>query len=135
MLLFIQMHLNGYQSANSLLHCRIRQQWYTMISWLRSYDQDKRLKLGESKLYIYIFVFGFEKLLFESVFSSQFELKFHFRCHCVKGLGRDHAKFSPVATASYRLLPQIVLKRKFSGADAQRVKSSFSEGVIEIDSG
>uniref|UniRef100_A0A1I8EBV0 Dolichyl-phosphate beta-glucosyltransferase n=1 Tax=Wuchereria bancrofti TaxID=6293 RepID=A0A1I8EBV0_WUCBA len=55
------------------------------------------------------------------------------RCHCLKGLGRDHAKFSPVATASYRLLPQIVLKRKFSGADAQRIKSSFSEGVIEID--
>ncbi|CAG9540291.1 unnamed protein product [Cercopithifilaria johnstoni] len=55
------------------------------------------------------------------------------RCHCMKGLGRDHAKFSPVATASYRLLPQIVLKRKFNGADAQRVKSSFSEGVIEID--
>ncbi|VDK88262.1 unnamed protein product [Litomosoides sigmodontis] len=59
---------------------------------------------------------------------------FHFMCHCVKGLGRDHAKFSPVATASYRLLPQIELKRKFSGADAQRIKSSFSEGVIEIDS-
>uniref|UniRef100_A0A158Q872 Dolichyl-phosphate beta-glucosyltransferase n=1 Tax=Elaeophora elaphi TaxID=1147741 RepID=A0A158Q872_9BILA len=55
------------------------------------------------------------------------------QCHCMKGLGRDHAKFSPVATASYRLLPQIVLKRKFSGADAQRVKSSFSEGVIEIN--
>ncbi|VIO97926.1 RNA polymerase Rpb3/Rpb11 dimerisation domain containing protein [Brugia malayi] len=55
------------------------------------------------------------------------------RCHCLKGLGRDHAKFSPVATASYRLLPQIVLKKKFSGADARRVKSSFSEGVIEID--
>ncbi|VDN84334.1 unnamed protein product [Brugia pahangi] len=55
------------------------------------------------------------------------------RCHCFKGLGRDHAKFSPVATASYRLLPQIVLKKKFSGADARRVKSSFSEGVIEID--
>uniref|UniRef100_A0A8R1Y062 DNA-directed RNA polymerases I and III subunit RPAC1 n=1 Tax=Onchocerca volvulus TaxID=6282 RepID=A0A8R1Y062_ONCVO len=55
------------------------------------------------------------------------------RCHCLKGLGRDHAKFSPVATASYRLLPQIVLKKKFSGTDAQRIKSSFSEGVIEID--
>jgi DNA-directed RNA polymerase I and III subunit RPAC1 len=25
--------------------------------------------------------------------------------HCVKGVGKDHAKFSPVATASYRLLP------------------------------
>ncbi len=25
--------------------------------------------------------------------------------HCVKGVGKDHTKFSPVATASYRLLP------------------------------
>lgn len=23
-------------------------------------------------------------------------------CHAVKGIGRDHAKFSPVATATYR---------------------------------
>lgn len=68
-------------------------------------------------------------------FCCSVELRFHSRCHCLKGLGRDHAKFSPVATASYRLLPQIVLKRKFSGADAERVKSSFSEGVIEIDAG
>jgi len=29
--------------------------------------------------------------------------------YCQKGVGKDHAKFSPVATASYRLLPRIVL--------------------------
>ncbi|KHN87086.1 DNA-directed RNA polymerases I and III subunit RPAC1 [Toxocara canis] len=55
------------------------------------------------------------------------------RCHCVKGIGRDHAKFSPVATASYRLLPDIVIKKKFSGDDAERIKNSFSDGVIGID--
>ena len=27
--------------------------------------------------------------------------------HAVKGLGREHAKWSPVATASYRMLPQV----------------------------
>jgi DNA-directed RNA polymerase I and III subunit RPAC1 len=27
--------------------------------------------------------------------------------HCVKGIGQDHAKFSPVSTAFYRLLPKI----------------------------
>lgn len=31
----------------------------------------------------------------------------HMELHCEKGVGRDHAKFSPVATASYRLLPRI----------------------------
>jgi DNA-directed RNA polymerases I and III subunit RPAC1 len=36
-------------------------------------------------------------------------------CHCVKGLGSDHAKFSPVATASYRLLPSITIKEPILG--------------------
>lgn len=52
--------------------------------------------------------------------------------HCVKGLGRDHAKFSPVATASYRLLPEIKLLRRVSGEQAHRLAGCFSEGVIEI---
>ncbi|KAI1720793.1 RNA polymerase rpb3/RpoA insert domain-containing protein [Ditylenchus destructor] len=55
------------------------------------------------------------------------------RCHCVKGIGRDHAKFSPVATASYRLLPEIQITRTLRGEDAELLKSSFSKGVIEID--
>ncbi|KAE9552206.1 hypothetical protein FO519_004587 [Halicephalobus sp. NKZ332] len=54
------------------------------------------------------------------------------RCHAVKGIGRDHAKFSPVGTASYRLLPDIVLKRKVEGEEAEKLKSCFSKGVIEI---
>lgn len=29
--------------------------------------------------------------------------------HCVKGSGAEHAKWSPVATAWYRLLPEVVL--------------------------
>lgn len=29
--------------------------------------------------------------------------------HCVKGYGKEHAKWSPVATAWYRLLPEAVL--------------------------
>ncbi|CAI5453710.1 unnamed protein product [Caenorhabditis angaria] len=54
-------------------------------------------------------------------------------CHAVKGIGRDHAKFSPVATASYRLLPTIRLHAEISGEAAERLKSSFSEGVIAIE--
>jgi len=54
------------------------------------------------------------------------------RCHCVKGIGRDHAKFSPVATATYRLLPIITLKAPVIGEAAHRLKASFSTGVISI---
>ena len=44
-------------------------------------------------------------------------------CHCVKGLGGDHAKFSPVATASYRLLPSIQILQPITGASAWTVDS------------
>ena len=38
--------------------------------------------------------------------------------HAVKGEGHDHAKFSPVATASYRLMPHVELKQAVTGPDA-----------------
>lgn len=50
----------------------------------------------------------------------------------VKGLGKDHAKFSPVATATYRLLPLITLLEPVTGELAKELKSCFSPGVIEI---
>ncbi|XP_013135605.1 PREDICTED: DNA-directed RNA polymerases I and III subunit RPAC1 [Papilio polytes] len=52
----------------------------------------------------------------------------------VKGIGKDHAKFSPVATASYRLLPEITLTREVLGGQAALLQSCFSPGVIGIDS-
>lgn len=51
----------------------------------------------------------------------------------VKGLGKDHAKFSPVATAHYRLLPEIRLNRAVTGDDAKLLQKCFSPGVIQID--
>jgi len=55
--------------------------------------------------------------------------------HAVKGLGKDHAKFSPVATASYRLLPHIILDEGNPVPPhlATRFRDSFSPGVINID--
>lgn len=72
---------------------------------------------------------------------------------CVKGIGKDHAKFSPVglyacllevplsltinylstiATASYRLLPEITLTRPVTGKKAVKLAKCFSSGVIEV---
>uniref|UniRef100_A0A668AUU5 DNA-directed RNA polymerases I and III subunit RPAC1 n=1 Tax=Myripristis murdjan TaxID=586833 RepID=A0A668AUU5_9TELE len=53
--------------------------------------------------------------------------------HCVKGIGKDHAKFSPVATASYRLLPEITLLEPIEGEKAERLKRCFSRGVIHLE--
>jgi len=50
----------------------------------------------------------------------------------VKGVGRDHAKFSPVCTAYYRLMPEIVMNRAVHNADAERLQECFSPGVIEL---
>ena len=52
------------------------------------------------------------------------------RCHCVKGIGMDHAKFSPVATASYRLLPKIDITSPITGTNAKKFARCFPKGVI-----
>lgn len=58
------------------------------------------------------------------------------RVHCILGIGSDHAKFSPVATASYRLLPVIDILQPIKGEQAQKFQQCFPSGVIGInDSG
>lgn len=54
------------------------------------------------------------------------------KLNCQKGIGRDHAKFSPVATVSYRLMPDIKLLDKITGEAATKLAESFSKGVIEV---
>lgn len=49
-----------------------------------------------------------------------------------KGIGKDHAKFSPVSTASYRLLPNITIKEKIVNDEARQLQGCFSPGVIEL---
>ncbi|KAI9282772.1 DNA-directed RNA polymerase [Sporodiniella umbellata] len=52
--------------------------------------------------------------------------------HCQKGVGREHAKWSPVATASYRLLPEITILEPITGQDAEEFKNCFVEGVVDV---
>ena len=54
-------------------------------------------------------------------------------CHANLGIGADHAKFSPVATASYRLLPTIDLLKPIRGPAAKRLQKCFPEGVIGVE--
>ncbi|KAK3715062.1 hypothetical protein QZH41_012126, partial [Actinostola sp. cb2023] len=54
------------------------------------------------------------------------------RMHAVKGIGQDHAKFSPVATASYRLLPEILITKPCEEELAEKLANCFSKGVIKI---
>lgn len=50
-----------------------------------------------------------------------------------KGKGMDHAKFSPVATATYRLLPTITIKEPITGIDAKKFQECFPPGVIDLE--
>ncbi|CAH7688104.1 DNA-directed RNA polymerase III subunit C5 [Phakopsora pachyrhizi] len=51
--------------------------------------------------------------------------------HCLKGIGKDHAKFSPVATASYRLLPHILIHETIPEKDCLKFQKCFAPGVID----
>jgi DNA-directed RNA polymerases I and III subunit RPAC1 len=58
--------------------------------------------------------------------------RIHLRCHCHKGIGSDHAKYSPVATASYRLLPKIDILAPITGPEAKKFQRCFPRGVIDV---
>jgi DNA-directed RNA polymerase I and III subunit RPAC1 len=56
-------------------------------------------------------------------------------CKCEKGIGKTHTKWSPVCTASYRLVPVIELSRPVVGDDAVNLKEACPPGVIELAPG
>ncbi|XP_021003131.1 DNA-directed RNA polymerases I and III subunit RPAC1 isoform X2 [Parasteatoda tepidariorum] len=54
------------------------------------------------------------------------------KAYCYKNIGREHAKFSPVSIASYRLLPELRLLEEICGDRAYKLASCFPKGVIKI---
>ncbi len=50
-----------------------------------------------------------------------------------KGIGRNHAKWSPVSTASYRLLPEIVLNQSIKGGLAEELVAKCPMNVFDIE--
>eukprot|EP00124_Ichthyophonus_hoferi_P004507 Ihof_evm1s506 gene=Ihof_evmTU1s506 len=57
--------------------------------------------------------------------------------HCEKGIGKEHAKWSPVGTCAYRILPEIIIKDSgvVKGENAKKLQQCFSKGVIGIRKG
>lgn len=53
--------------------------------------------------------------------------------HAHLGKGGDHAKFSPVATATYRLLPTITITKPILGDHAKKFQKCFPPGVIDLE--
>jgi DNA-directed RNA polymerase I and III subunit RPAC1 len=57
----------------------------------------------------------------------------HVECWCEKGIGRTHAKWSPVATASYRLLPRITFRQPVVEQEARELKKLCPMDVFDIE--
>nr|ABF95432.1 RNA polymerase Rpb3/Rpb11 dimerisation domain containing protein, expressed [Oryza sativa Japonica Group] len=53
--------------------------------------------------------------------------------HAVKGIGKVHAKWSPVATAWYRMLPEVVLREEIKDADAEMLVAKCPVNVFDIE--
>lgn len=56
-----------------------------------------------------------------------------FEAHAVKNIGKLHAKWSPVATAAYRMLPDIKILTAFEGAEAEALVAACPMGVFDIE--
>uniref|UniRef100_A0A7N0U229 DNA-directed RNA polymerases I and III subunit RPAC1 n=1 Tax=Kalanchoe fedtschenkoi TaxID=63787 RepID=A0A7N0U229_KALFE len=52
--------------------------------------------------------------------------------HAVKGIGKTHAKWSPVATAWYRSLPEIVLLKPFEDEEAEELVRRCPNNIFDI---
>jgi len=57
----------------------------------------------------------------------------HVICYAVKGIGKEHAKWSPVSTAFYRLKPKIEILQKFEGQEAKELVNVCPMGVFDIE--
>jgi len=54
-------------------------------------------------------------------------------CRCAKGEGKEHAKWSPVSTAYYRLLPDIKFVKDFKGQEAKKLVAKCPMNVFDIE--
>ncbi|KGN56027.1 DNA-directed RNA polymerases I and III subunit RPAC1 [Cucumis sativus] len=53
--------------------------------------------------------------------------------HAVKGMGKTHAKWSPVATAWYRMLPEVVLMEEIEDELAEELEKKCPVNVFDIE--
>uniref|UniRef100_A0A2C9UFL3 DNA-directed RNA polymerase RpoA/D/Rpb3-type domain-containing protein n=1 Tax=Manihot esculenta TaxID=3983 RepID=A0A2C9UFL3_MANES len=53
--------------------------------------------------------------------------------HAVKGIGKTHAKWSPVAAAWYRMLPEVVLLQDVEDETAEELKKKCPVNLFDIE--
>lgn len=91
------------------------------LQWMPQGDQERRFPNGIRPVYGDI-------LLAKLRPGQEIELEAHARV----GIGRDHAKYSPVATACYRLFTEIELLEPVYDKDAEDLVHIYEPGVFEL---
>lgn len=92
------------------------------LEWVPMGDQQKR--------------FGVIKPLFDDILIAKLRpgQEIEMDLICEKGIGKTHAKWSPVCTAYYRLLPDIrIQKGAITGKSAKELKKVCPMGVFDIE--
>lgn len=57
----------------------------------------------------------------------------HVEMDATKNIGKEHAKWSPVSTAGYRMLPEVTLKIPLTGNDAEELVDLCPAKVFDIE--
>ena len=92
------------------------------LEWIPQGDQAERLGVDSIRPI-------YDDILLAKLRPGQgIELEAHAR----RGIGKDHAKYSPVCTASYRLMPHVELLENVYDKDAEELVYVYEPGVFRL---
>jgi DNA-directed RNA polymerase I and III subunit RPAC1 len=91
-------------------------------------DQEKKYYNSQTKKYSIGLVHD-DILLNKLIPGMEIDLE----CYCEKGIGRTHAKWSPVCTAYYRLANKINILKEIKGDDAEELRQLCPKGVFIVN--
>ncbi|EDR25427.1 DNA-directed RNA polymerases I and III subunit RPAC1, putative [Entamoeba dispar SAW760] len=76
------------------------------------------------------------KPVFDDILIAELQPHQHIKCKlfCCKGIGQDHAKFSPVCPATYRLMPKITVIKQ-NKKMSKEIKNCCPLNVFDIEDG
>lgn len=91
------------------------------LEWIPQGDQEERFPDGIRPVH--------DDILLAKLRPGQV---IEFEAHAHVGTGQDHAKFSPVATACYRLMPHIELVKPVYDELAEQLVNLYEPGVFDL---
>jgi len=91
------------------------------LIWMPQGDQQSRFPNGIRPVH--------DDILIAKIRPGQ---EIELEAHAQYGIGQDHAKYSPVATASYRLYTEVEIVEPIYDEDAEELANLYEPGVFEL---